>query len=120
MHDRNVHEVLRDFLSIRGVGENIASCAVRTLHDDFGEFLGQGSAIDIKAGIHTMRVFGRAGLVSLPPQERAVVLAARALHPKFPGELDLPTWDLGRAACHESDPECPVCYLDEVCPKPGV
>ncbi len=40
-----------------------------------------------------MRVFGRVGLVSLPPQERAVVLAARALHPKFPGEnAQCATW----------------------------
>ena len=118
--DRNVHEVTRDFLSIHGVGVGVAACAVRTLHDDFGEFQGQESAIDIKADVHTCRVFGRTGLVSLPPAEQAVVLAARALHPQFPGELDMPAWDLGRATCHESNPECPVCYLDEVCPKNGV
>lgn len=43
-------------------------------------------------------------------------LLRRALHPEFPGLLDLPTWQIGRTWCRPRDPRCSDCYMQPVCP----
>jgi hypothetical protein len=42
---------------------------------------------------------------------------AHRLHPERPGELDFPSWIIGRRWCGPSEPDCAGCVLHPVCPK---
>lgn len=46
-----------------------------------------------------------------------MIAVARALHPDRPGELDNPTWDIGRGWCHPRNSNCVTCPLIGVCPR---
>ena len=46
----------------------------------------------------------------------AVIYRARALHPQFPGLMDFPAWEIGRAWCRPVNPECHLCYMQSLCP----
>jgi endonuclease III len=71
---------------------------------------------DIAYDVHLRRVFLRTHLADRDDQAH-IVAVARALHPTRPGELDLPTWLVGRGWCHAGIPECEACPLTDVCPK---
>lgn len=101
---------------IRNVGPGIAHMLIRILRDDWGEFRGQESEIDVKPDVHVMRVFKRTGLTQAENESEAVN-AAQRLNPAFPGELDWPAWDIGKKWCRPTDPQCATCPLGSVCPK---
>ena len=109
-------EVQRRLESVYGVGSGIAHMTIRILRDDWGEFRGQESEIDIKPDVHVRRVFKRTGLTQTE-DGRTAVEAARELNPGFPGELDWPAWDIGINWCRPTSPLCGECPLVEVCPK---
>ena len=109
-------EVKKRLQSIHGVGQGIASMAVRMLHDKWGMFTGQEHQIDIKADVHVIRVFQRTGLTYSKAEEEAIS-AARLLNPKFPGELDWPAWKIGKNWCFPTKPQCNSCPLTAVCGK---
>jgi endonuclease III len=98
-----------------GIGQKKASMATRILMD-LGKPVRALDEINVSYDRHIRRVFLRAGLCNKDDQ-RAIIEAARQLNPSFPGILDLPCWDIGRTWCHPKNPECPSCYISEVCPK---
>jgi endonuclease III len=110
---RDVIETLQE---IWGVGPGIAHMAVRILIDEFGYHPGLRSlrTIDVKPDTHVVRVFHKTGLTNIR-SGKACVEAARQLHPKFPGLLDWPAWEIGRNWCHEHNPDCVTCPLCRVC-----
>lgn len=61
-------------------------------------------------------MFWRLGLVSERAGPEAVIYRARALHPEFPGLMDLPAWEIGRQWCRPANPACQHCYMRRVCP----
>lgn len=71
---------------------------------------------DIAYDIHVRRVFLRTGLAQRDDLDH-IVAVARTLHPERPGEIDLPTWLIGRQWCHAGTPDCGTCPLTRVCPK---
>lgn len=101
---------------IRNVGPGIASMVVRILHDDWGRFGGWEQEIDVKPDVHVMRVFKRAGFISIESEDMARN-AARELNPDFPGELDWPAWEIGQKWCKAREPKCSSCPLGSICPK---
>jgi hypothetical protein len=50
-------------------------------------------------------VFDRLKLYPREAKVEQVVYKAKALHPKFPGIIDLPCWAIGRNWCKKKQPE---------------
>ena len=109
-------EVEKTLQEIHGLGPGIASMATRILRDDFECFRGQERQIDVKADVHLVRVFHRAGLIDNDSTNEAI-RTARRLNPEFPGELDWPAWRIGRSWCHATGPDCARCPLTRDCAK---
>lgn len=118
---RRMADVLATLQSLPGVGPGIAHMAVQELMDEVG-YEPQGDelpGLDVKADVHVVRVFYRLGIA--PDETRDAALdAARRLHPKFPGLLDWPAWDIGRRLCRPHSPACGECPLIAVCERRGV
>lgn len=112
-------EVVLRFLRFRGVGPKIATMATNILARDFKVPLADYYSIDVSADVHVRRVFSRLGLVSEGAEVEEVIYCARALHPSFPGLLDFPAWEIGRAWCRPEAPHCTDCYMYDVCPIGG-
>lgn len=89
---------------------------VLLLRDQYCYFKGQEHDIDIKPDVHVLRVLKRSGLIPMEDEYQAVC-AAQRLAPKYPAELDWPTWDIGQRWCHSSNPDCVNCPLSAVCPQ---
>ena len=73
-------------------------------------------SIDISADVHVRRVFTRLGLCIVNASVEQVIYKAKALHPEFPGMMDLPCWEIGRNWCKSRAPECAGCYMRDLCP----
>jgi endonuclease III len=112
-------EVVYRFLEFDGVGPKIANMAANILVRDLKVLLADRSSIDISADVHVRRVFARLGLCTAgPPKEvERVIYKARALHPEYPGMMDLPSWEIGRKWCKAPGPECSACYMNDLCPN---
>lgn len=98
------------FDAFPGVGQKKAAMAVEILERDLGVALTELNGSDIAYDIHVRRVFLRTGLAERDDVNHMVAVA-RALHPRRPGELDNPAWDVGRRWCHRHGPDCPTCPL---------
>jgi len=109
-------EVVYRFLEFDGVGPKIASMAANILAREFKIPFGDYFSIDISADVHVRRVFARLGLCLADPTVEQVIYKARALHPEFPGMMDLPCWEIGRNWCKSRGPECGGCYMRDLCP----
>jgi len=106
-------EVVYRFLEFRGVGPKIASMAANILARDFRIPFADHFSIDISADVHVRRVFARLGLCPSNATTEQVIYKARALHPEFPGMMDLPFWEIGRNWCKASAPQCDNCYMND-------
>ena len=104
-------------LEFRGVGPKIATMAATTLARDFKVPLKDYYSLDISADVHVRRVFERLGLIESESSVERVVYRARALHPEFPGLLDLPAWEIGRNWCRPKSRNCTACYMRPACPS---
>ncbi len=112
--------VVYRFLEFRGVGPKIATMAANILARDFKVAFSDYYSIDISVDMHVRRVFTRLGLVRKDASNEQIIYKARSLSPKFPGLLDLPTWEIGRNWCKPRKPECSACYMNKVCPRQGI
>jgi endonuclease III len=108
--------VVYRFLEFDGVGPKIASMAANILARDFKIPFADYYSIDISADVHVRRVFGRLGLCAPGATIEQLVYKARALHPAFPGIMDLPSWEIGRNWCKPRSPLCGECYMKDLCP----
>ena len=102
-----------------GIGQKKASMTVNILFRDMGVKIKNKSGIDVSFDEMVRRVFLRTGLVEKDILKE-VIEAAIKLHPEYPGELDNPSWMIGRRWCLPKNPNCHDCFLNEVCPKIGV
>lgn len=108
--------VVYRFLAFDGVGPKIASMAANILARDFKIPFDDYYSIDISADVHVRRVFGRLGICAPDATIEQLVYKARALHPAFPGIMDLPSWEIGRNWCKPRTPLCGSCYMKDLCP----
>jgi uncharacterized HhH-GPD family protein len=106
------------FREFKGIKQKKASMAVNILVRDFKVPIRDVNkkGIDVSYDVHVRRVFLRTGLVD-KDKESVLIKVARELNPEYPGELDLPAWEIGRTWCHPIKPECDNCVLKDVCPK---
>lgn len=109
-------EVVFRFLGFRGIGPKIATMATNILARDFKISFGDYYSVDVSVDVHLRRVFTRLGLVSHHASDQEIIYRARALHPPFPGLMDLPAWEIGRKWCRPKNPTGTECYMQEVCP----
>ena len=109
-------EVVYRFLEIDGVGPKIGSMAANILAREFKVPFADYFSIDISADVHVRRVFSRLGLCAAGVSAEQVIYKAKALHPEFPGMMDLPCWEIGRNWCKARSPECGGCYMKDLCP----
>lgn len=120
-------EVIERLDDFPGIGQKKAHLAARLLHEDGDCGFYRWDQINMAVDVHVRRVWKRAGLVADTSIETITTTASR-LHPSYPGELDLPTWLIGRTWCHERRPDCAGdyhdhrrgCPLRSVCPKVDV
>lgn len=108
--------LVRRFLEFQGVGQKIATMAANILVRDFHIPLDDRRYIDVSADVHIRRVFSRLGFVRREPSTAEVIYAAREMNPSYPGVFDLPCWEIGRTWCTASTPDCPRCYMVNLCP----
>lgn len=108
--------VVYRFLEFKGIGPKIATMAANILARDFKVPFSDYYSIDVSPDVHVRRVFVRLGLTDPHPTVEQIIYRARALHPQFPGLLDLPAWEIGRNWCKARRLECLECYMSEVCP----
>lgn len=99
-----------------GIAQKKAAMAVEILERDLGVPVRKMERSDIAYDVHIRRVFLRTRLADRDDRDHMIAVA-RQLHPARPGELDLPTWFVGRGWCHPGVPDCASCPLTEVCPK---
>ncbi len=109
-------DVVYRFLEFDGVGPKIATMSANILARDFKIPLADYFSIDIWADVHIRRVFARLGLCPEEASVEQVIYKARALHPQFPGMMDLPCWEIGRNWCKSRAPVCAACYKADLCP----
>jgi len=109
-------EVVYRFLEFHGVGPKIGSMATNILAREFKIQFADHFSIDISADVHVRRVFARLGLCAPDASVEQVIYKAKALHPEFPGMMDLPSWEIGRNWCKARGPECDACYMKDLCP----
>jgi endonuclease III len=109
-------DVIYRFLQFDGVGPKIATMAANILARDFKIPLADHLSIDVSADVQVRRVFWRLGLVSEGAGTDEVIYRARALHSQFPGLMDYPAWEIGRAWCRPMNPACQLCYMNTLCP----
>lgn len=109
-------EVVYRFLEFNGVGPKIGSMAANILAREFKIPFADYFSIDISADVHVRRVFARLGLCATDAMVEQVIYKAKALHPEFPGMMDLPCWEIGRNWCKARGPECEGCYMRDLCP----
>lgn len=112
-------EVVYRFLEFDGVGPKIASMATNILAREFKIQFADYFSIDISADVHVRRVFSRLRLCAADVTVEQVIYKAKALHPEFPGMMDLPCWEIGRNWCKSRGPECGGCYMRDLCPTAG-
>lgn len=108
-------EVVYRFLEFDGVGPKIGSMAANILAREFKIPFADYYSIDISADVHVRQVFARLGLCAADASAEQVIYKARALHPEFPGMMDLPCWEIGRNRCKSRGPECASCYMKDLC-----
>jgi uncharacterized HhH-GPD family protein len=99
-----------------GISQKKSAMAVEMLARDLGVPIQELSGSDIAYDIHIRRVFLRTGIAERDDADHMVRIARR-LHPKRPGELDFPTWLIGRRWCAPTTPDCTGCALNSVCPR---
>ena len=109
-------EVVYRFLEFDGVGPKIGSMAANILAREFKIPFADYFSIDISADVHVRRVFARLDLCTAGATVEQVIYKAKALHPEFPGMMDLPSWEIGRNWCKARGPECGGCYMKDLCP----
>lgn len=108
-------EVICRFLGFEGCGIKIASMATNLLHRNFRVQYSDYSALDISPDIHTRRVLYRLGFIDNKEDINLVIYRAKSICPQYPGLLDECCWDVGRKYCHNMNPKCGECELNEVC-----
>nr|NJM03914.1 iron-sulfur cluster loop [Desulfobacula sp.] len=109
-------EVVYRFLMFDGIGPKIGSMAANILAREFKIPFSDYFSINISADVHVRRVFPRLGLCTTDAGTEQVIYKAKALHPEFPGMMDLPCWEIGRNWCKSRVPECAGCYMSDLCP----
>ena len=109
-------EVVYRFLEFDGVGPKIGNMAANSLARDFKIPFADYFHIDISADVHVRCVFARLGLCDADATVDQIIYKAKALHPEFPGMMDLPCWEIGRNWCKSRAPECDGCYMKDLCP----
>ncbi|WP_369722920.1 hypothetical protein AB8Z38_02330 [Bradyrhizobium sp. LLZ17] len=110
---REVFERLDQF---EGIGQKKAAMAVEILERDLSIPISAMGGSDVAYDVHVRRVFLRTGLAQRDELDH-IISVARTLRPERPGEIDMPTWRVGRQWCHAGTPDCGACPLDAVCPK---
>ena len=88
-----------------------ANILARRFKVEFSDYF----SIDVSADVHVRRVFARLGLVPEKASVEQTVFRARALHPEFPGLMDMPCFKIGRSWCKPKEPACTDCYMSGVC-----
>jgi uncharacterized HhH-GPD family protein len=112
--DPGALEVISRFDEFNGIGQKKSAMAVNMLVRDYGVQISGWADIDVSYDVHVRRVFLRTGLAQEDTVE-AIVSAARTLLPKYPGNLDLGAWDIGKNWCRPSNPDCETCPLASDC-----
>ena len=99
-----------------GIGQKKSAMAVEILAQELGTPVADLDGSDVAVDVHVRRVFTRTGLASSDAVQE-IVEAARDAYPERPGELDAPTWVIGRTWCRPRIPSCGDCPIAWACPS---
>lgn len=106
---KDAKEIIRRFDDFDGIGQKKATMATNFLRDYFKIPITGRENIDISVDVMIRRIFKRLGLVKNSASDCTIIKKAQVLRPSFPGELDYPSWDIGRYWCLPKEP----CYYEE-------
>jgi uncharacterized HhH-GPD family protein len=117
--------LLAELESLKGISHKLSAMTLQIIVRDLGVPVANISKVDIAVDRHVARVFLRTGLVGKAPKKvyrvgeirEDVIAVARKSLPQFPGAIDLGAFLIGKASCTHTDPNCPHCPLNQVCPQ---
>lgn len=122
LNESSAGVILNRLLEFNGIGQKISSMITRLLKGCKGITIKDWSGVDIAVDRHVARVFVRSGLVTygkydyskIPDQlKQQIIQKARELNPSFPGELDEPSFLIGRIWCTLKVPYCEGIEYDD-------
>jgi endonuclease III len=118
-NQRDIEEVRNRLEELPGIGPALSRMAVLMLATAYGLLGGKEALpqLDIKPDVQLMRVFRRSGLIPFKGTENEAIKTAQILNPKFPAELDAPSWEIGQKWCRPTSPHCSACPISGECPK---
>ncbi len=116
-NEKDSNIVVKRFKEFKGVGNKIATMAVNILYRDFKIPFKDLAGIDISPDSQVLKVFKRLGLIEDENNTYEVIAKAREMNKSFPGIYDVTTWEIGREYCHNVNPDCSNCPLNDYCPK---
>ena len=127
---QNIKVVIGNLIEFKGIDQKIANMFVNLLNVNYGLIFEGWSELDVAVDRHVARVFLRTSLIDSDQEQkiydvakvkRAIILSARGLHPKFPGALDNPAFQIGKFWCTAQEAKCNnggnPCPLNKVCAK---
>ena len=119
---RTAGEVVARLSEFKGISQKKAHMAAAMIAT-WNRFEGL-DAVNVAVDVHVKRVWKRVGFVRTGTISE-ILETARRLHPRYPGALDSPTWQIGRRWCHAGRPDCrgtdagDPCPLVKLCPRRG-
>jgi endonuclease III len=111
--------MIKLFLRVHGVGQNIANMFISLLRRCKDVNFPDIYTTNVKADVHVRRVLGRLGLLT-ETTDSAVWRTAQRLNPEHPGAIDPALWVIGHDWCHPTRPDCVMCIMRDICAKAGV
>lgn len=106
-------------LEFNGCGFKIANMVPNLLLRYYGIEIRDYEYVDIAPDVHTVRVFGRLGLVPVVNNDEVkkiyTIIKARELNKEFPGVVDGLCWEVGKYFCRPMNPKCAECPLNSFC-----
>jgi endonuclease-3 len=112
----SINDVQSNLMQIYGIGPGIARMIIiqRLLY--FGFEPQPGGMLLPKQDTHINRVFARTNLIT-EPVEAQIRNAVRGYSNRDIAIIDQVAWTIGKNYCFPTQPNCPDCPLEAVCPK---
>ena len=113
-------EVTRRLLEITGFGPELSKMVPINLVRNFQMRFPDVESMDVKVDVHLSRVMTRTGLSRPEADNREIARDVRETAKsvgRYPMELDLPLWVIGKWHCHAQNPSCRTCPLGSYCAK---
>lgn len=119
MQSKSSKAIKKRFLELTGIGEKKANLALVMLMRDFNQSFEDTDGIGLALDVHLNRILKRSGHFDITTTEG--VEQTNSNFETYFGQsyqaIGTYLWIIGRTYCHESEPNCLLCPLNQGCQK---